>query len=180
MSEETIKKRTAARIAKYGTYTQNWGGGEPKRGSANKMAKRVRCIETGIEYPSAIEASQATGIQYNLICENARGVRKKDAGGFNWEYIDPPVPRKKRSQESIDKVSGANSKCAKPIRCIETGEVFGTSALLADHLGVNRPRVTKFMRSGQIFNGLHYEYVDKGELKNGTIVSESQERTGTD
>ena len=162
LSEETIKRRTASRIKKYGKYTQNWGGGTPKRGADNKMAKRVRCIETGVEYASAIDAANETGIQYNLICENARGKRKKDAGGYNWEYLDAPVPRKPRSKESIVKMSGANSKNAKPIRCVETGEIFGAVSLLAEYLGIARPAASKFMKKDQMFGGLHYEYVEKG------------------
>ena len=173
LSPETIAKRTAARLEKYGKYTQNWSNGGAKRASENGMAKRVRCIETGAEYPSAVDAAEATGFPYNHICENARGVRKS-ACGTHWEYLDPPKPRKPRSEESKLKNSGADCKCAKPVMCIETGEVFGAQRILAEYLGVRPPIVAKFLKKDGEFNGLHYKRIDKGDYLNGIGIQKSQ------
>lgn len=58
---------------------------------------KVRCIETGIVYPSIIEASRSTGISASNIREAARGFPKQDrkgkwytphtARGFHWEIV---------------------------------------------------------------------------------------------
>lgn len=173
LSEETIAKRTAARIEKYGKYTANWSNGGALKGSDNAMSKRVRCIETGVEYPSAIEAAQQTGITYYHICENARG-KRKIAGGFHWEYLDPPKKRKPQSEETKERRRGANSKMAKPVRCIETGEIFPAVSLLAEALNVRRPIVTKFLKKDGVYNGLHYEYVKKEQNNHGIGIQESQ------
>lgn len=39
-------------------------------------------------YPSAKEASRATGISHSHICECAKGIRYKRAGGYEWKYIE--------------------------------------------------------------------------------------------
>ena len=50
------------------------------------QAKPVRCVETGVEYPSAQEAHRQTGINRSHISEVCRGERKR-AGGVRWEFV---------------------------------------------------------------------------------------------
>lgn len=54
-----------------------------------KFSKRVLCIETGIEYPSAMEASRQTGINRGDICSVCRGDNHcgSTAGSYHWKYI---------------------------------------------------------------------------------------------
>lgn len=141
------------------------------------MSKRVMCIETGIEYPSAVDASNATGIDYHHLCENARG-KRRSADGTHWIYLDPPIVKKLQSEESRIKRRGGNNGHAKPIMCVETGVIYPASSILADALGVNRPRITKIMQKGGHFNGLHYKYINKGEIEDGTYSSESKKNSG--
>ena len=49
----------------------------------------IRCVETGEQYPSIIEAGRRTGISRKMI---HRVLKKssKTAGGFHWEYVDNP------------------------------------------------------------------------------------------
>ena len=59
------------------------------RGNAaavKKLSKPVKCIETGIIYPSACEASRQLGIHYLSICYCCNG-KQKTAGGFHWEFV---------------------------------------------------------------------------------------------
>jgi hypothetical protein len=61
-----------------------------KRG---KVGKPVRCIETGIIYASAMEASRQTGIlqpSINNVCRKRvyKGYRLYTAGGYHWEYVE--------------------------------------------------------------------------------------------
>ena len=55
---------------------------------AKKTSKPIKCIETGIIYPNAYEASRQLGIRRDSIrncCNHKRGY--KTAGNFHWEYI---------------------------------------------------------------------------------------------
>lgn len=47
--------------------------------------KQTVCVETGIVYESAKQASEQTGISHtNIVRAVKRGIR---AGGFHWEYV---------------------------------------------------------------------------------------------
>lgn len=48
--------------------------------------KAVKCIETGIIYPSSRNASKLTKIDYRRILEVCHK-QKRTAGGFHWEFI---------------------------------------------------------------------------------------------
>ena len=59
-----------------------------RTGKGGKLrSKAVRCIETGIVYPSMREAERQTGIHYNNISQVCSGQRKT-AGGFHWEKVE--------------------------------------------------------------------------------------------
>lgn len=69
----------------------NYGVGAYTRNSKNRnrglsMSKPVQCIETGVIYPSIIEASRQTGINDSDISRACRGKRKV-IGGYHWRYI---------------------------------------------------------------------------------------------
>ena len=55
-----------------------------------KKSKPVRCIETGIIYPSCIEAERQTGIHNASISHCCNG-RYKTAGGYHWEFVNKEV-----------------------------------------------------------------------------------------
>jgi hypothetical protein len=59
-----------------------WKGGAKTK---EKRSLRTVCIETGVEYPSASEASRVTGIHQSSICRSCRKGCK--AGGFTWAYL---------------------------------------------------------------------------------------------
>lgn len=63
-----------------------------KRGSDNCHSKKVKCLETGVVYESAMEASRILGINHSKLCMVCRGQRKscgKDANGnpLHWEWF---------------------------------------------------------------------------------------------
>lgn len=151
---------------------------ERQLGTGN--ARRVKCIDTGNEYSSVVEASNATGINVHHIYDNARGVRV-DAGGMQWKYLEPPTRHIERMPESYrENKRGVNNGRAKPIRCVETGKTYGTCQALAEELGMRKSIVTRFMHNSKTHMGLHYEYVDKGEYLNGLNISESKKNSGED
>lgn len=52
----------------------------------NKAQKPVRCVETGVTYPSASEANRQTGVfkdSINKCCNR----KQKTAGGLHWEFV---------------------------------------------------------------------------------------------
>lgn len=51
-----------------------------------KLSRPVQCIETGIIYPSILEAGKQTGINPTHLDDVARG-KRKTAGGYHWRYI---------------------------------------------------------------------------------------------
>ena len=52
---------------------------------ADKISKRVRCLETGIVYSSISQASRLTGISYSNIVMVCQG-KYKQARGYHFEY----------------------------------------------------------------------------------------------
>ena len=57
---------------------------------AKKYSKPVRCIETGIIYPSTREAGRRLGIHNAGISLCCNG-RCKTFGGYHWTYVDKEV-----------------------------------------------------------------------------------------
>ncbi len=53
-----------------------------------KPNKPVRCVETGVVYPSTIEAQRVTGIDRTSIGRCCTG-KQKTAGGLEWEWYQP-------------------------------------------------------------------------------------------
>ena len=54
---------------------------------AEKLSKPVRCLETGVIYPSVNEAERQTGVNKSNISFCCRG-RCQTAGGLHFEFID--------------------------------------------------------------------------------------------
>lgn len=52
-------------------------------------------------------------------------------------------------------------KGIKPVRCIETGEIFGTAAEAARSMGLCSTAVCKSIRAGERSGGYHWEYIQK-------------------
>lgn len=59
---------------------------EAHRRPFNKHVKKVVCVETGVVYPSIIDAFEQTGVDRAGICLVCNG-KRKSAGGFHWEFV---------------------------------------------------------------------------------------------
>ena len=66
----------------------HWAYVVPPKEKKRKHKRRVLCVETGVEYESAAEASRQTGVYRKSIEKCANGKTKYVAGGYHWEYID--------------------------------------------------------------------------------------------
>lgn len=92
LSEE-VKKKESERFS--GKGNPMYGVPMPPEHKAKLQAacvratsKPVRCIETGIEYPSGAEAHRQTGICSRTIQEVCKhNGYYKTAGGFRWEFV---------------------------------------------------------------------------------------------
>lgn len=75
-------------------YNSNYGHSKEKMIKSlinnTRTSKPVRCIETGIIYPSAAEAERQTGVKACNI-SLARNGKYNTAGGYHWKYIDEEV-----------------------------------------------------------------------------------------
>lgn len=113
LSEETRRKLSECnrgeRHPKYGTHhseetrrkigdshrgEKNWNYGKTvseetreKMRQSGARNKPVLCVETGVIYRSAREASRQTGTNISGISLACRGERLKTARGFHWEYV---------------------------------------------------------------------------------------------
>lgn len=67
-------------------YNMNYGTRTER--ASQRRYKSVRCVETGIVYPSVKAAGDAAGIEPTGIsaCLNGRG--RVTAGGYHWEYVN--------------------------------------------------------------------------------------------
>lgn len=52
----------------------------------NNHVKAVRCIETGVVYPSIMDAERNTGIKHTSISRCCDG-RQKKTHGMHWEFV---------------------------------------------------------------------------------------------
>ena len=75
------------------TGVKNFAKHAAKNGKINgakngkKSSKPVRCVETGIIYPSVCEANHQTKISLSHISLCCNG-KRQIAGGFHWEFVD--------------------------------------------------------------------------------------------
>ena len=60
-----------------------------------KYKRSVLCVETGIEYESAAEASRCTGVYRKSIEDSARNNGNSNAGGYHWIYTDKNIAKEK-------------------------------------------------------------------------------------
>lgn len=58
----------------------------PKRGESHR-ARRVLCVDTGVEYDCMKDAEDITGAKQANISKCCRGLRQT-AGGYHWRYAD--------------------------------------------------------------------------------------------
>jgi group I intron endonuclease len=88
-SEETRKKiGETNRGEKHYLYGKHHLEGTKKKMRESSPKNRtVLCVETGVVYPSAREASRQTGVNIAGICLAIKGERIKTSGGYHWQYI---------------------------------------------------------------------------------------------
>lgn len=84
--DEETRQQISNKVREYYATHENPGLKARIEYCQNVKAKPVRCVETGVEYPSSCEAARLTGINGNHIGEVCRR-KRKTAGGFHWEFV---------------------------------------------------------------------------------------------
>lgn len=93
VSKETRKKQSEARKEKYAgknspMYGKKFSQEHRERMSQNSAwAKKVKCIETGEVYSSALQASKAVKLKSSSGISKCCNGERKTAGGFHWTYV---------------------------------------------------------------------------------------------
>ena len=87
-SKETRQKIAEANKKRIITKEMKENMSKGQRGNNNR-GKTVRCVETGVIYPSAQKAALAIGLSgHSGIAACCRKVKDyKTAGGYHWEYV---------------------------------------------------------------------------------------------
>ena len=98
-----------------------------RRKVGDKRKKAVRCIETGVEYPSAAEAADATEILASTISRVCNG-KILTAGKFHWEFVDKRYRPLQRKVEDRSK---------RGVRNIDTGVEYPSTAIASVVTGVS-------------------------------------------
>lgn len=75
-----------------GKYNCNFGTRNERVAKAHtgvyntKKSKSVRCVETGVIFPSANEVQRQLGFVKGNICKCCNGKQYKTVGGYHWEW----------------------------------------------------------------------------------------------
>ena len=86
LSEETKQKLRNARTGKPLSMEHRQKLSAAKIGKPAHNRKPVRCLDTGVVYPSAMAASTEVGVCFSNLAACCRGAQKT-AGGLRWEYV---------------------------------------------------------------------------------------------
>lgn len=160
-SEETKRKRSK-------TWTEKWADHEYK---AKRMAnwksvpyeKRykvaIRCIELNREFSSCVEAIEELGICDRNLSDALAG-RINTCGGYHWEYVDDEK-RAKAHETALKRIKECmKRKGYRPLRCVETNEVFHSPAEAHKITGASTTQLRRIL-SGKPYTakGLHWEEI---------------------
>lgn len=122
---------------------------ESKQKISDKITtqKEIICIETQEIYPSAYYIEKTLGYANANIIACCRG-KLHTAYGFHWAYVNDNsfIPTK--------------DKRKKPVRCLETNQIFESASAAAKAMGISRSSIS-FCCEGKanIGGGYHWEFV---------------------
>lgn len=125
----------------------------------NPASRKIYCVELDMTFDKIKDAANYFGFPYSSFCAALR--KGNTFGGYTWERLDDIVRRRYHYHKD-------GTPNMKPVRCIETGEIFQSAKDIAQILGVTPRSANDIVQYHKERNGKHYEYIDKGEYLNGT------------
>ena len=158
--EELDRKETAyinELHPEYNIRTEGQGMSDEGREKLRKLntgkkhpetSKKVKCVETGEIFSSQKAAAEAYNTTTSSISNVLHG-KQVTVAGFRFEYVDGS-PSETRENRLL-----------KPVRCIETGNIFPTVKEAAKSVGINSRTISAALH-GQSFTaaGCHWEFAD--------------------
>lgn len=136
----------------------HWKYADDEKG-AERRNKPVICVETNEIFPTIQAASEHTGESTTVISRVLKG--QVISAGYHWKYADEDnqnfvIDREKRQ----DKRFGSNSHYI-PIICVETGEVFESIKIAAEHFGIQKQNISAMLNGrSTTAGGLRFKYAD--------------------
>lgn len=118
------------------------------------VSRKVYCVEQQRWYPSISEAERQNNLAKGSV-EKAASGKNVHAGNLTWNYTGANEP----AREDLLR------KQRKPIRCIETKEIFvsiyeATKHYFGEDAIRMKCRIQNGLRHGWAVNGLHFEHLD--------------------
>lgn len=131
------------------------------KGYGQRSRKEVRCLDTGIVYPSISAAARAGGFSSSALELHLKG-RTDSCNGQRWEATANPTSRRYEG-ERMKAANTATSKALKnrptrgcAVQCVETGEVFPSIRAAGVSRGIDSRLIFVAIEKGARANGHHW------------------------
>lgn len=117
-----------------------------------------RVFQTGKLYPSYTAALRDLGVSLGNAATAKAG---QPVGRQRWliDPLDPSDPDWQRRPRCTR--TGAGGHNARPVRCIETGQIFTSGAKAAASLHLSRNSIYQAIRRGYCAGGYRWEWADQ-------------------
>lgn len=136
----------------------------------NANAKRVKCIETGKIYNSAIDAAKDTGAgnprqssHINEVCAGKRNV----CNSYHWIWVDNNNNNtNEKTEEEILRNNLRRNTCSKnkKVLCIENNKIYISITQASEDTGANKSSIGAVCRGERkTAGGYHWRYVENNE-----------------
>lgn len=138
------------------------------------LFNNVECVETGVVYENTAAAAKAVGAKSQSSIASA--VRTgRTAAGYHWRH---QAPKKKQLSVQAEPDVRSRKKGARPIVCLETGQVFPSvkEAALAMSVTYGGGNLSQAALHGGMFKGYHWYFEgdpkpQPGDLKGNKAVT---------
>ena len=133
---------------------------------ALSQGKSVICLDTGKIYKSIQEASRDTSCRRQAIIDCCKG-KQFSALGLHWCFFNTPWTPEQRAKKIQDieqqkrEMQQRPFDTAKPIRCIETNEIYRSKYEAAQKTGIHVSCIKGCLKGKQKTAGkMHWEYIN--------------------
>lgn len=145
----------------HGYNVQSGGVRDAVRNGA--MRKAIECVETGETFSSMAEAARAQGFSPAALTLHMKGI-SKTCNGYTWRWTgnkgatiyDTSEAVKAVFEQTRERQRRAPNGNRAPVRCVETGETFPSSADAARRYGVDKRVIYGALERGISAAGLHW------------------------